>query len=85
MGEIDIVARNQSYLCFVEVKYRTNAKMGQPELAVGIGKQNKICRVADFYLLKNRITNNLAIRFDVVAIMGEQISLYKNAFEYIPL
>lgn len=37
-GEIDIVARDGDYLCFVEVKYRKDAAAGDPLEAVGLAK-----------------------------------------------
>ena len=82
-GEVDIVAQEGDYLCFVEVKYRTNQRAGTPEEAVGIYKQRRICRVADYYLLTHPNMAQKQVRFDVVAILGETITLYQNAFPYI--
>ncbi len=84
-GEVDIIARDGDYLCFVEVKYRATLKAGQPESAVGFAKQRRICRVADFYLVRHAIGPSTQVRFDVVAILGDDIRLHKNAFEYIPI
>ena len=39
MGEVDIVAKDGEYLCFVEVKYRTNYQLGSPQHAVNMKKQ----------------------------------------------
>lgn len=83
-GEIDIVATDGEYLCFVEVKYRTSSKSGHPEEAVNYRKQRRICRVSDFYLLRYGKGMDTQIRYDVVAIEGTEICLYKNAFVYIP-
>ena len=82
-GEVDIVAQEGDYLCFVEVKYRTNQRAGTPEEAVGISKQRRICRVADYYLLTHPNMAQKQVRFDVVAILGETITLYQNEFPYI--
>lgn len=82
MGEVDIVARDGQYLCFVEVKYRTGKQTGSPEQAVDTRKQNRICRVADFYMLQHKMGYGTAVRFDVVAITPENMTLYKNAFYY---
>ena len=83
IGEIDIIARDGSYLVFVEVKYRKSSGKGEPELAVDYRKQRKISRTADYYFMKNNISADTAVRFDVVSILGSDISLYKNAFQYI--
>ena len=82
-GEVDIVAQEGDYLCFVEVKYRTNQRAGTPEEAVGISKQRRICRGADYYLLTHPNMAQKQVRFDMVAILGETITLYQNAFPYI--
>ncbi|MDD6193924.1 MAG: YraN family protein [Lachnospiraceae bacterium] len=82
MGEVDIVAKDKEYLCFVEVKYRTGNQVGSPQHAVDARKQRRICRVADFYLLQHKLGYNTSVRFDVVAITGATIALYKNAFYY---
>lgn len=79
-GEIDIVARDGSYLVFVEVKYRADQGSGLPEEAVGYGKQKRIYNCGRYYLYKNYPDEAPDCRFDVVAIEGEEIRLYKNAF-----
>ncbi len=84
-GEIDIVARDGDYLCFVEVKYRKDASTGNPLEAVDRRKQMVICRVADYFLLTHRQLADLQIRFDVVAILKDEITLLTNAFPYIGL
>ncbi len=76
-GEIDIVARDGDYLCFVEVKYRKDAAAGDPLEAVGWRKQMVICRVADHFLLTHRQWADLQIRFDVVAIQGRDHTSYQ--------
>lgn len=84
MGEIDIVARDKEMTVFVEVKYRKDAGKGLPEEAVDRRKQGKICRVADYYRMIHKMGDFSPVRFDVVAICGEEIRWYPNAFAYIP-
>ena len=81
-GEIDLIARDGNILVFIEVKYRKDAKKGHPEEAVNASKAQKICRVADHYRLYAKTDYATQIRFDVVAIEGEEIRWYKNAFNY---
>jgi len=81
-GEIDIIAHDGQYLVFVEVKYRTDQSKGSAAMAVSHKKQQSISRVAAFYLLKNQLSDDTPCRFDVVAIDGEEIQIYKNAFDY---
>lgn len=67
-GEIDIIAKKDGLLIFVEVKTRTNMEYGEPELAVTKSKQKQIIRIAKAYLYINDI-HDIQCRFDVVAIM----------------
>lgn len=82
VGEIDIIACEGEYLCFVEVKYRSKSRTGRPQEAVTIKKQHTICRVADYYRMRQGISPARSMRFDVVAILGDEISLLRNAFSY---
>ena len=82
LGEIDIIARDGSALVFIEVKYRRNAAYGTPAEAVNLRKQQKICKVADYYRMKHRVSDGQACRLDVVAIQGGNIRLVRDAFPY---
>lgn len=84
LGEIDIIAKDGECLVFVEVKSRRGAGSGDPREAVGPGKQEKISRVAQFYLKEKRL-KDVRARFDVVAVSivsgGNRIRWIRNAFE----
>ena len=82
VGEIDIIARQEGYLVFIEVKYRKNASSGHPLEAVSIQKQKKICKSAMLYMKKYGL-EYMPVRFDVVGILGDKITLIQNAFEFI--
>lgn len=82
MGEIDIIAKEDGYLVFVEVKYRKDEAAGSPFDAVGVKKQRIISRVAAYYCLTHGYGEDTPCRFDVAAVSGEKISVVKNAFEY---
>ena len=79
-GEIDLVARDGEYFVFVEVKYRKNSDRGFPQEAVTPKKQRTIRKTAIYYLFTHGLGQETPCRFDVVAIMGEEIWLIKNAF-----
>ena len=85
MGEIDIIAKDEEYLVFVEVKYRKNKRAGSAAEAVNFNKMRKISRCADVYMMQHRVSGNTSVRFDVVAIEEGHLTHYKNAFEYIPI
>ena len=80
-GEIDLIAMDDSYLVFVEVKYRTTNICGAPEAAVSQKKQITIRRVAEYYMLRFGWSQDRLYRFDVVAVYGSgEIVHYPNAF-----
>lgn len=78
-GEIDIIAKDGETLVFIEVKYRSTSKFGDPAQAVNVKKQMKIYKSAQCYLKQNHILE-VPCRFDIVAIQGQQIRIIKNAF-----
>lgn len=82
-GEIDLIGYHQGYLVFVEVKYRSGDAKGHASEAVDLRKQRKICRVADYYRYSRRLGDDIGVRYDVVAIQGEEISWIQNAFPHI--
>lgn len=81
-GEIDLVGIHEHCLVFFEVKYRKDGRCGMPEEAVGVNKQKKICRTSDYFRISNKQYQQMQVRFDVIAVMGEEITWYKNAFFY---
>lgn len=81
-GEIDIIAKDQEYLVFIEVKYRSGLKFGSPEEAVDLRKQMKICKTASYYLAREYKCIDCPIRFDIASVTDETIYMITNAFEY---
>lgn len=80
-GEIDIIAKINEELVFIEVKSRTSTKFGYPAEAVDYRKIRKIVNTAKYYILKNNL-NNVPIRFDVIEIYlnDKKINHIVNAF-----
>lgn len=81
-GEIDLIGADGEYLVFIEVKYRSSNLLEDPFAAVGITKQRRICRTADYYRLVRGIPADAPVRYDVVGICGETIKWMKNAFPH---
>ena len=79
-GEIDIIAKDGEYICFIEVKYRTTNQYGSPLEAVDVRKQKQIRKVALYYLMKHGLSEWTPCRFDVIAFEGEEITHLENAF-----
>lgn len=73
-AEIDIIAKKDNLIAFVEVKTRTlgheNPKEPRPASAVTAEKQRKIIRAASYYLNHNR--QNARSRFDIIEVFLEE-------------
>ena len=65
-GEIDLIAEDGAYLCFVEVKLRKSAAYGSAAAFVDRRKQDKLRATARLYLARN--PTDLQPRFDVIEI-----------------
>lgn len=81
-GEIDIVARDGTYIVFCEVKYRKGRGAGHALAAVDEKKQRVICRCALFYIMEHHLAEDMEYRFDVVAIEKEKIVVVQDAFPF---
>ena len=66
-AEIDIIAREKSVVCFVEVKSRSSQRFGLAQEAVTPPKQAKIAKAALSFLQENNLMESRS-RFDVVAM-----------------
>lgn len=82
IGEIDIVAKNGEYLCFVEVRLRKNCGYALPGETIDKRKQNKIRKCAQLYLLKHK-TGDVPLRFDAVLIEGDVSRKERLKFEVL--
>jgi putative endonuclease len=69
-AEIDIIAKRDKWLLFVEVKTRTSVKYGHPEEFIGMLKGRKMFEAAEAYIFATDWQGH--VRFDVVAVkMGK--------------
>ena len=67
-GEIDLIAINKGYICFVEVKTRYGINYGTPAESVTSSKKKKIYKTAQVYILMKNIIN-FNFRFDVIEVL----------------
>ena len=70
MGELDIVAKNEQYIIFVEVKLRKDDRFGSACEAVTPSKQRKLRIAAETYLVTH--PTRLQPRFDVAEVYAPQ-------------
>lgn len=83
-GEIDLIAKDNDVLVFIEVRYRKNDFFGSAKESITLHKQRKIICAANFYLQTRNWAQQIACRFDVIAMTGTidnpQIEWIKDAF-----
>ena len=71
-AEIDIIAKNNGYIIFVEVKYRECTTHGYPSESVTSAKCAKIRCGAQYYIL-SEYGRDVDTRFDVIEIMNQDV------------
>ena len=81
-GEIDIIARDGSCLCFIEVKTRKFSWNSTPSEAVTSDKKLRLWKTAKNYLNKIHCPEML-FRFDTVEIVVDKNYRFKS-FNHIP-
>ncbi len=62
--EVDVIAENEEFFVFVEVKTRTSVQWGNPEDFVGKSRMRRMIQAADHYLIEKDIEK--PARFDIV-------------------
>ncbi len=85
LGEIDIIAEDKKYICFVEVKTRSENMMYAPADAVDTAKRNKIIATSQLYLKK--YSSEKQPRYDIIEVYfkgdaPDKINHIRNAFDY---
>ena len=84
-GEVDIVARDDQTIVFIEVKTRRADAYGGGAAAVTWRKQRTIVRVAEAFIARGRLAH-LPCRFDVVSVEwrpgeGPRAEIIRGAFD----
>lgn len=85
-GEIDLIAANKKYICFVEVKQRDINSIAAPAEFVDSPKQKRIIAAANLYLASH--STKLQPRFDVVEVYTDNNKInslkhLENAFDLL--
>jgi putative endonuclease len=79
IGEIDLVVARGRVVVVVEVKARRSDAYGPAAAAVGLVKQRRLRRLAAEWLASSGV-GGVEVRFDVVAITGDQVDVIAGAF-----
>ena len=80
-AELDLIARDGQTIVFVEVRKRSDDRLGHPLETIDARKQARIRRGATGWLITQGLWERVPVRFDVVAIVGdERVEWLVNAF-----
>jgi putative endonuclease len=82
-GEIDLIARHEGCLVFVEVRTRSSAAYGSPEESITPTKQQRLIALAYVYLAAHNLDDTTPWRIDVIAIIIDA-SGYVNSLNHLP-
>lgn len=84
--EIDIIARKDNTISFIEVKGKSKKAIFNPEYLITSKKQKSIFQVANYYLEKNKLLD-FNFSFDVVIVNytddGILIDHLENSLQFI--
>lgn len=75
-GEIDIIAKDGDVVCFIEVKFRPQGRLGEGVRAVSTDKRMRMHRAAKHYLRAEK--QSAKWRYDTVEITRAGVWYLKN-------
>lgn len=81
-GEIDIIAKDNGELVFLEVKTRTSVKYGEAREGVNKKKQKHILNAAMYYLYKNNM-EEVFVRIDVIEVYIKKDTITINHIKQV--
>jgi len=82
LGEIDIVARDNSTIVLAEVRTKTSKSYGSPEESINAEKARRLRRHALYYLQSKR-QNETPSRIDLMAVLLSKETLEVKSIRHI--
>lgn len=82
-AELDLIARDGETIVFIEVRKRSDDLRGHPLETVDARKQARVRRAATGWLVAQGLWERVAVRFDVIAIVGDddpRVDWLRDAF-----
>lgn len=77
-GEIDIIAKKDEVIAFIEVKTRLSDIFGSPSEAVTYQRKLRYIRGANYYFTNKII--DFTVRFDIIEVFRDELNHIENAF-----
>ncbi len=77
-GELDLIMQDRGTLVFVEVRQRRHNSRVSAAESVNGAKQRRMLAAARHYLMTHPEQNALPMRFDLVAMDGDNLRWEKN-------
>ena len=77
-GEVDIIAKKDDTIAFIEVKTRLSDSYGVPSEAVTEQRKHRYIMGAKYYFANREI--DCTVRFDIIEIFRGQLNHIENAF-----
>lgn len=68
-GELDLVMRDGKYLVFIEVRTKKNKMYGSPLETIDYAKRRQIEKMAQLFLVKEKLSQDTFCRFDAIGII----------------
>ncbi|MBW8826288.1 MAG: YraN family protein [Acidobacteria bacterium] len=78
-GELDLIVRNGATFVFCEVKSRRTDAFGSPAEAITHEKRQRVRHLAAAWIQDSKV-RPATIRFDVAAILGDELQILEGAF-----
>ena len=79
IGEIDVIAKKDDIIRFIEIKYRTGQVAGGVAYAISNQKLIKISKIAEFYIMINNLTD-VMFSIDALLIENENYTYLENIY-----
>lgn len=79
IGEIDVIAKKDNIIRFIEIKYRKGNVVGGAFYAINQKKLIKISKIAEFYIMIHNFTDAM-FSIDALIIENENITYLENVF-----
>ncbi|MBR2191457.1 MAG: YraN family protein [Eubacterium sp.] len=79
IGEIDVIAKKDDVIRFIEIKYRNSNVAGGVHYAISQKKLVKISKIAQFYIMINHLNDSM-FSIDALLIDNDEITYLENVF-----